>query len=389
MNASSPRSANDRAIPIALFLGFIITGIVSTVLGPILPVFMSRWSLDDAQGGLFFTTQFTGSMAGVGLSSLLLAKHGYRYTLAIGFFLTAVGIAGLNAAHPHAALVATAAYGCGYGLVTPSTNLCIAEMFSARRSAALSLLNMTWGVGAITCPIIILAGLRSNRLASVLLVTAAFALLLALIFALLKFEPPAQSSAAEKIVAGETPAHPIHIPVALGLLFFLYVGTETSLSGWAAEQTRRVVGGPGSTITPMFFFAGLLSGRALAAALLTRINENPMVIAGLLLAASGNIALLAATSRAQIILGAIFAGLGLASLYPIFIAWLSKWYGQRARKIGGAMFSLAAFGGATLPWFVGFVSKHALSLRIGLLVPLTACFLMTVLVLLLRRQIVA
>jgi fucose permease len=83
--------------------------------------------------------------------------------------------------------------------------------------------------------------------------------------------------------------------------------------------------------------------------------------------------------------GAFLAGLGLASLFPIFIAWLSKWFGERARKVGGVMFALAALGSASMPWLVGVVSKlsHG-NLRVGLLVPLVGCAVMLALIGLLR-----
>jgi fucose permease len=53
------------------------------------------------------------------------------------------------------------------------------------------------------------------------------------------------------------------------------------------------------------------------------------------------------------------------------------------------MFSVAALGGATMPWMVGFVSQRANSLRVGLLVPLIGCVAMTLLVAVLRRRIAA
>jgi fucose permease len=42
-----------------------------------------------------------------------------------------------------------------------------------------------------------------------------------------------------------------------------------------------------------------------------------------------------------------------------------------------------------MPWLVGFVSQHANSLRVGLLVPLLGCVAMIVLVTVLRRRIAA
>lgn len=378
---------NRKYVHAALFLGFVITGMVATILGPILPVFIARWALSDSQAGLFFATQFGGSLVGVGVSSIVQATRGYRDALVLGYLLMAAGVAGLNAGGQHAALIATAAYGCGFGVAIPATNLCIAELSGARRSASLNLLNMAWGGGAILCPLLILTGLKVNRLTEILFAIATGALILGILFWFMKFEPQ-NSQSPDILYTAETGRdHPIHVPIALGLLFFIYVGTENGISGWAAEQARRVGAAGASTIVPMFFWAALLSGRGISALLLLRIKENLLVISGLVLSAAGAASLVLAPSRTQVIIAVILAGLGLSSTYPIFISWLSKWYGARARSLGGVLFSLASLGGAIVPWVVGFVSQQSNSLRTGLLVPLAGCIAMIALVGALRRRI--
>lgn len=392
LDSSARETQHLKLIQVALFAGFVITGGVATILGPALPIFIARWTLTDAQAGLFFTTQFTGSFTGVVLSSLLLTR-GYRNALVIGFLLLAAGVAGLASSSQLVALSSTAVYGFGFGLTIPATNLCVAEIAGARRAAALNLLNMAYGAGAIACPILMLAGLNAGRLTEVLYAVAISSALLAVLFLVIKFEPSsatqAQTPGANTHQHKITPKHPIHVPIALALLFYLYVGSESGISGWVAEQARRIGAGTTSTIVPMFFWAGILAGRGISALLLARIKENSLVIIGLLLSAIGIICLLLAPARAQLIFGVVLAGLGFAGIYPVFIAWLSKWYGERARRLGGFMFSLAALGGATVPWTVGFVSQHSHSLRVGLLVPLAGCFTMILIVSSLRRRISA
>ena len=380
-----------KLVHAGLYAGFVVTGIIATILGPSLPTFIARWTLDDTQAGLFFTTQFTGSLLGVLLSSAILSMRGYRDALVLGFFLMAVGVAGLNSSGHYMALLATALYGFGFGIVVPATNLCTAEISGVRRAAALNLLNMAWGVGAIGCPALLLAGLRANHFSAVLLSVAASALLLSILFVGMKFDGLAPKSPGGVAAAEQKTnlAHPIHVPVALALLFYLYIGTENGVSGWAAEQAYRIGTGNAAVVMPMFFWAGLLSGRGISALILTRVKESWLVITGLLLSALGTTCLLLASSRPQVAVGVMAAGFGLASVYPIFISWLSKWYGERARRLGGVMFSVAALGGATMPWTVGFISQRANSLRVGLLVPLCGCVAMIALIAVLRRRIAA
>ncbi|HKF25251.1 MAG TPA: hypothetical protein VKB24_04725, partial [Candidatus Acidoferrum sp.] len=184
------------------------------------------------------------------------------------------------------------------------------------------------------------------------------------------------------------PAKPagLLLAVALGVLFYVYVGTENSVSFWAPTHAQRAAAWASNTWTlaPMFFFGGLLGGRGVAAALLLHLNEAGVAVGGIVLAAAGQLLFITGHSPLALFAGAFFAGLGLASLYPIYIAWLSKWFGQRARKVGGVMFALAAGGASTMPPLVGVVSRLTDSLRAGLLVPLAGCAVMLAVVALVR-----
>jgi len=80
-----------------------------------------------------------------------------------------------------------------------------------------------------------------------------------------------------------------------------------------------------------------------------------------------------ARTHAIVVAGVLLTGLELSSLYPIYISWLSQWYGVRARRVGGIMFALGALGGATLPWSVASLSTLSGSQRVGLYVPLVGC----------------
>jgi len=139
----------------------------------------------------------------------------------------------------------------------------------------------------------------------------------------------------------------------------------------------------------MFFYAGLTSGRAYAPVVLRRLSERKIVLGALSMAAAATTLLMGSRSLPSAIVAVFLAWLGCASIYPIYIAWLSKWYGARAKHVGGFLFAMASLGGASGPWLIGFVSKHSGSLRVGLLVPLIGAITMIGLVLLLRRQTAA
>jgi len=377
--ASPPSAAS-----VVLHGGFVVAGIVTTLIGPILPILIGRWSLTDQRAGLFFTAQFCGSMAGVA-SLGWLVKRGYRHALVCGFSLIAAGVAGLNLGSYVASLAAAGLFGCGLGQVLSATNLWVAEVANTRRVAALSILNLMWGLGAIASSPLVMLAQRRGATAMLLYAIAVGALFTALILAGMNFEPGTKLGTAEE-EQQRGPARSASIStrstVSLGALFFLYVGSENSVAGWVASLTKRGTPDSGDlwALTSMFFWGGLLAGRALVPLVPLRRRERTLLGSGLMLAAAGICLLLAARTFESVAICVTAAGLGLAGIYPILVAWLVKAFGERSRRIGAIMFALAGMGGATMPWLVGLMSTRMGSLRVGLIVPLAGCAAMFTLI---------
>jgi fucose permease len=357
-----------------LCAGFVINGIVISLIGPILPMFMAKWGLNDSRAGLFSLVQFSASFIGVLASSALISAKGFKPAITLGITLLGLGFALLNASTFVLALAASGLYGLGYGFATPGTNLWVGESYGTRRASALSLMNLAWGAGAISSSPLAMLAMRTSHVSLLLNVVGVLGVVLAAVLLRMPFGRPLQEGdsslgKAEDKIAGTG------VALLLGILFFVYVGTEVGTSYWAPAHAQRATTWVSNTwaLAPMFFFAGLLGGRGAAAAILLHLKEVTVTVGGLLLAATGESIFLAGHSPLSLFGGAFLAGLGLASIFPILIAWLSKWYGTRARKVGGVMFALAALGSALVPPLVGVVSRYSGSLRIGLLVPLAGC----------------
>ena len=380
-------SSGRTSLLVVLFVGFVLSGIATTIVGPMLPVFIRRWALDDGQAGLFPSIQFLAALAGTGVSGAWTAWRGYRPALVAGYALMGFGLATIDAGTHVNALAATTALGLGYGLITPGTNLYVAEAGGVRSASLLSLLNFAWGAGAMACSPLIAMALRNNRLPGLLIGYAVFGGLLAVVLLFARFGAEKH----EKAVATEAGAPLLvgrGVTIALATLFFMYVGMETSIGVWSAEYSRRIAHGITNvtTLAPMFFYAGLTAGRGLAPLALLSLSEGPLVIGALSTVAIGTTVVIFSATLKVTVAGVFLAGLGCASIYPIYIAWLSKWFGARAKRIGGFLFALASLGGAAGPWLVGTFSKYSGSLRVGFLVPLLSALLMICIVASLRRQ---
>jgi MFS transporter, FHS family, glucose/mannose:H+ symporter len=362
---------------VVLHAGYVVAGIVTTLMGPILPILIGRWSLSDQRAGLFFTAQFCGSMVGVSTLGALLGR-GYRYAFVCGFSLIAAGVAGLNLRSYFASLAAAALFGCGLGQALSATNLWVAEVAKARRVAALSILNLAWGIGAIASSPVVLLAQRREAIPFLLCTIASAAALSAVILVAMNVEPGATEEDQQQSAATRGENISMRSAVNLAGLFFLYIGSENSIAGWVASLTKRMHPDSGDlwALAPLFFWGGILSGRALVPLVPFRWRERALLASGLILAAAAICVLLRAKTFASVAICSSVSGVGLAGIFPILIAWMVKAYGQRSRQIGAIMFALASMGGATMPWFVGLLSTATASLRTGLLLPLAGCVAM-------------
>lgn len=378
---AQPEGFHSRKISILLHAGFVLAGVVTTLLGPVLPYLSARWALDDAQAGAFFTAQFAGAIAGTAASSLLFPRLGYLRSSSIGFVLMSAGVGGLASSVWAGAIVSVIGYGFGLGITIPATNLLVARMNPNARDASLNILNFAWGLGAVASPPVISLFARSGHLgiSHMLLVS-----LLAFVAAcLLKTEE-------QPIAPGEERSERTNPRIRvwrssfgylLGAMMFLYVGTENALGGWVTSYALRNSGATNSgwAFAQSAFWAALLAGRGLSPAILRYLSGPRLALAGLIMTLAGVASILGATHFAGLLTGVVLAGAGLASVFPSIIALFSQYFGNAATRGAGLFFALGGLGGAVLPWFVGFFSAQRGNLAAGLFIPLAGSAVMVLL----------
>src|SRR5882762_152397 len=138
-------SSTQNLIFLLLCGGFVVNGIIITFIGPILPIFIHKWGLDDSRAGVFSLTQFGGSFVGVLASGFIVSAKGFKPAITLGLFMMGIGFALFDSPFYPLALAASVFFGVGYGLMTPGTNLWVAETYGDRRASALNVANLAWG----------------------------------------------------------------------------------------------------------------------------------------------------------------------------------------------------------------------------------------------------
>lgn len=382
MDSSEPSNTSAaKNLTLAANASFVPIGIVTVLLSPLLPTLSSRWSLDYAQAGALFTAQFLASTLAVSLSGVLVTRYGFRFAINAGLLLIAASTAALLMGPRILGIACIAGYGAGSGLSVPAANLLVAELNPGRRSSALNVLNFAWSAGAVSCPFLVAAAEKAHRLSTLLGGIAGFSFLVMMWIA----------SMAPEIATGDTQQSletkkgsvnwRQRSVFALLALFFLYVGTENAFGGWLASYATSLRSMPGAiaVISPSFFYGSLTAGRLFAAPLLQKFDEVRAAELGLLVACAGMAGLMRSHELAGIAISASVAGLGLSSVYPITISFLSREFGAAASRVGSAAFMMSNLGGAFLPWSVGIFSTRMGTIRAGLAIPLAASAAMYVL----------
>jgi MFS transporter, FHS family, glucose/mannose:H+ symporter len=381
MSASQiPQAADSsRPLTVAAHAAFVPIGIVTVLLGPLLPMLSARWSLNYTQAGSLFTVQFLSSTVGVALSGFCVSRWGFRFAIKAGLLAMAVGVAQL----PYSSRVLGSAciglYGLGFGIAVPAANLLVAEVHQFHRSAALNLLNFSWSVGAVACPFLVAAAVRAHHVPLLLAAFAGLLLLVAIGIAAMPsriVEPHASRGNDTQSFASVDLSRSwrSNSVLLLASLFFLYVGVENSFGGWIASYAKSLGTLPLglALMSSSFFYSALMVGRWLASLVLKRVEEVTLARAGLLTACVGMMCLLLSRASLGVLGGASVTGLGLAAVYPITISLLSREFGDAASQMGSIMFTMANLGGAFLPWLVGYYSSRFGSVRAGMVVPLIA-----------------
>lgn len=148
-----------------LFAGvatFVMMGAGQSLYGPALPAFSRAFGVTLAEAGVLVSAHWVGCFLGVGFMYLKGARVTPRHALAA----MALGAAVISALAGWWVTIAGAViYGAGYGMSTAVFNPRLLRAFGTYGPSMLSLLNATFGVGAIAAPLIFVAIGSDPRLA--------------------------------------------------------------------------------------------------------------------------------------------------------------------------------------------------------------------------------
>jgi FHS family glucose/mannose:H+ symporter-like MFS transporter len=373
------QSSAKKRLLILLHAGFLFIGIITVLLGQILPVLSRRLSLDDREAGYLFVAQFAGSLAGTFLYSRIIKKFGYLRLLAGGFCLIAGGCAALNFDAWILSLSAIFLYGIGIGLTIPTVNLLVVELNREKSSSALNTINFFWGFGAILCkPFVDFLASPDSILLPTTFLCFAF-LLLGAVFAISDFEENFNRD--ENFSTSVRPVWTTRTAWLIAIFNFVHIGIESSVGGWITTYQSRLAQNSANNwlSAAVVFFSFLVFGRAVAPLFFRFLRDNAVLFCSLAVMTAGIVLILQAESFSFLMFGAATLGFGTSAVFPTNMSRFTKIFGSQATENAAPLFVFGSLGGAFTTWLVGFTSTASGSLRTGLFVVLINCVLLIVL----------
>lgn len=347
-----------------VYAAFMATGLGVVLPGAILPLLLSRWSMNDGQAGILFFLFFVGTTSGA-----LLSRGSMPSSIVRGCMATTAGAFALAQSSRTVAFGAILLYGLGLGLVMTSVSLLQSRRDATNRLAEMARLNLIWATGACLGPWITLRGSAVSSPKMVLYCVATiFALQGSLVFVLVR------CSVVETVVVGSWRRQLRAASIPLLLMVPFATGIESSAGGWIAAYSKR----SGQTLDGIIgaatcFWAGMLLSRFVQSH--ERISKASVLLFNPWLVVVA-LSLLLTTPRSGpvISVAALLVGWGIGPIYPLLLALILK-HGEG----GNTVFLMAGSGAAVLPLLTGLTSSWTGSLRAGLGIPLVgamtmACF---------------
>ncbi len=347
-----------------------IFGIVLALLGSLLPLLAEQLHFDLAQAGNLFFCMNAAMLVSMLALGVLMDRFGKKIVLVGGSALVAMAMWMVRGAREYPdLLLVLILLGAGGGALNGAANTLVADLHSdpRKKGAALNLLGVYFGFGALFLPFVIGAVLQTFGLKSILALAVALSLLPGLLFLLQAFPPPKTHQGIPFGEAGKLARHPLVL--LLGFLLFFESGNEFIMGGYTSTYLKEVLGSSISAASYILtaYWAAMMMGRVVSSRLLLRVSSSTVVLVSALGAAFGGVLLFLAPSPVFAIVAVSLIGLSFASIFPTTLGVAGSQFEAYSGTVFGILFGIALTGGMSLPWVVGHLAQSR-GLRLGMAV---------------------
>ena len=357
---------------IFLFGGGLIT------LGSVMPDIKATFLLDDIGVGSIFSILPFGILTGSLLFGPIADRFGFRIMLSVSCLLMGAGMLSLAYTDSFTLLrFGVLLFGIGGGAVNGGTSAIVSDI-SEKKAAALSLLGVFFGLGALLFPLIFASskGVISNDRIILTLAILCFGVGVAILFAGF---PKAKQHAGFPI--GEATGL---MKQKLLLLIALFLFCQSSFEGLVNNWTTLYLTTHFTFTISQALYAlsalmiGMTITRLITATALASVAPKNIMYASLVLLFTGVVLLQNGSVIMMSAAGLFLIGAGLAGGFPIMLSLVGRTFAALSATAFSIVLVIALFGNMLVNYLMGIVADK---FGIGTLISFCFCETMVMLVL--------
>lgn len=347
----------SRLIVLGSFV-FAVLGMNVVILGPSLPVLVTRLELPISQIGTMFSLLSIGYFSSGPLYAALVNRIHARLWLAAPVVLVISLVGFATATTLSGLLVSAFLLGAGQSLtqVAYMAWLGARTRGDANASATLNRVNAFYGFGSLIGPLVVSVGARMGQFSLAFWIAAGVSFALFVIGMLAPADPTLSDR--RDAAPEESLSTLLRSRTFIGMiaLMAIYVGIEVTLSGYLTTFASKL-GGIEPWQTPFstsLFFGGLALSRYFAGSFFKAGREVTGIFRMLAVAIGGlAICLIFSGSFGAALLSATIAGIGLGPMYATLISIGIQRFPRAPRLVSSILTACGSFGSVTMPYITG------------------------------------
>ncbi|WP_127485277.1 MFS transporter [Paenibacillus ehimensis] len=343
-------------------LCYVITGVSTVIVGAVLPELLAHYSQSYGSGGMLIFVQFVGLLSGVLSMPAISRKLGRKSAVLLGLGLVGMELfAGLLPPWPAVVLLAGLA-GFGTGLVESCIGTIILLAVKQKQAAAMSKLEVTFGVGALVMPSIASFLIAKGLWTYSFFLLGTGALATAIVWRRMSFGEMDGMLARKEAESGggqtQRPAYArsgIPFLALCAVFFFLYGGSEVSVVHFFPSifMERWGIDSSLATLTVTVYWTAMVIGRILTGILGDRWTYFRFLWAATLLSLAALLVLPFSHYAWGGYVLSFLLGLGMSGMFAVALIYANQSLPGMTERTTSILLAANGLGGSLLPLGVG------------------------------------
>lgn len=347
---------------------YFLTGLTAISIGSVLPQLLAYYKVSYTIGGQLIFIGAMGFLAGVLVSSYLNNRFRPKPLLTVSSLIIAGAQLGILLLPPIPLFMAFYFINSmGQAAIGVVVATMIIEVFIGRQAVAMSYLEVSFGLGAFTMPIMASLFIALNIWRYLFVVTSVLALILAVVWTQISFSKKTAVPSERLDASGLAESGPLRMGrkwIMLGLfalIVFLYGGLEGSLNNFLSSIFMNYldVVAYDASISIGVFWAAMVVGRALTGVIIRRVAYNIYLLINICGALLSLILFIILKNAPMGYFFVTTLGLMMSGLYSITLVYANYSIPDSAHLVTPVISGLSGLGSAVFPAFTGFSIDHA------------------------------